>query len=593
MALEKNLSALRQHQPEAARRIEGLVRSPKASLSQTKKGLPVHRFEGKLLHSLWNPHTEAERWVQKCERPPEVAFGFGDGYHLEAFLEKEEGLGGNNLIVIEPAGELLRAVFEDRDLTHILKRIRLIADASPAEAVEQLRGGGETWYFHPPSRLLHQRYIEALQGLTAYQAHDGQRLRILVVGPVYGGSYPIACYVTETLKELNHDVDFVDFTSFYSGYQEVRSWEQGDQMLSALEQLLSWLVEQRTKTFSPDLILFLAQAPVREESLQRIRNEGVKVAYWFVEDFRIMSYWNRLAPHTDAFFTIQRDGQDTMRDAGVPYVRYLPLAASPAIHRPCDLTTEEMQFFGSPLSFVGAGYPNRRRFFERFASLDLKIWGNEWDGASPVLENIIQEGGRRVSSEETVKIFNASQVNFNLHSSPYHKDVDPYGDFVNPRTFELAGCNAFQLVDRRTLFKEVFAEDEIMVFEDIKDAREKTVYALENESDRLLYAARGRIRVLKEHTYRLRMKELLGSLFRLGLQGRSVLRTAEELIQEAQLPELREYLSHFPGQATLSLEEIAASIHQKSRKSELTKEDRLWQTLIAFKEEAECKRSSL
>lgn len=27
--------------------------------------------------------------------------------------------------------------------------------------------------------------------------------------------------------------------------------------------------------------------------------------------------------------------------------------------------------------------------------------------------------------------------------------VEPYGDFVNPRTFESAACGAFQLVDSR------------------------------------------------------------------------------------------------------------------------------------------------
>src|SRR5207244_1404466 len=105
---------------------------------------------------------------------------------------------------------------------------------------------------------------------------------------------------------------------------------------------------------------------------------------------------------------------------------------------------------GAPVGFVGAGYRNRRIAFRPLLDLGLKIWGTEWGGAGQV-EAAVQRDGARISTEDTVRIFNATRVNLNLHSSTYVDGVEPRGDFVNPRTFELAAAGAFQLVDRRAL----------------------------------------------------------------------------------------------------------------------------------------------
>ncbi len=586
-ALDKNLAVLKRRQPEVAGTLEALERSPEVEVFPSRQGPLVHRYRGRLLHSKWDPVREAGLLADRHGGGSSLVFGFGDGYHLEALLEKKDR---SELVVVEPDGRLLRAVMEDRDLGRVLERVSLVVGVSPAEAADRLAGGGGDWCIHPPSGQIQGRYLEALQALSSYRSRADQRLRVLVVGPVYGGSYPVACFVADALKRLGHSVSFLDLTCFQPGYEEIQKWEHSNETLGALERFLSELVERRAGTFSPDLVLVLAQAPVKGKSLERLRQRGIPVAYWFVEDFRRMPYWRGVAPATDVFFVIQREGQDEIRASGAPCVRYLPLAAHRGTHEPIDLSPEERERYGGPVSFVGAGYLNRRRFMERLAALDLKIWGNEWDRASRTLEKIIQEGGRRVSTEETVKIFNASKINLNLHSSPCHEDVDPFGDFVNPRTFEIAACGGFQLVDRRSLLSEVFAEHEIALFESLEEAREKVLYFLQHEGERLEYARAGRCRVLEEHTYELRVKELLGVLYENGLEahhGRGRGRREED---RTLCPELEEYLSVFPGPGVPELEEIVAHIREKT---EITWEDRVFLTLMAFKEEAGCKASSL
>ncbi len=585
--LEKNLASLRGRQPELAAALEGRrVRGGELETVRSRVGnLVVHRRRGRLLHSQWDPLREAARWAR--ERSPRGAFvfGFGDGYHLEALLDRS---GEEGWVVVEPDLELLRSVLEERDLSRVLCRVTLLAGEPPARAAEGLAAEGRRALIHPPSGQIHRRYLESLQAHLSYRREPG-RLRILVGGPVYGGSYPVACHVRDALRSLGHEVAFVDLAAFHPGYHEILALDREGGLLAALEDLLSRLLEARVRDFSPDLVLLLAQAPVTEKTLSRFRGEGIPVAYWFVEDYRRMPYWRRIAPLTDAFFVIQREAIQVMREAGVPAVHYLPLAAMEGVHEPVVLTAEERRRYGSEVSFVGAGYPNRRRFFARLApSLDLKIWGNEWDGAPTLLKDALQDGGRRVSTEETVKIFNAARINLNLHSSSYHEEVDPHGDFVNPRTFEIAACGAFQLVDERSLLSELFQEGEVATFRDVKEAKEKIEYFLSRDEHRAEIARKGRGRVLGEHTYRLRLQEMLGRLFEQGLRPRSRGRRLEEVLAEVEDPGLRRLLASLPGETVPELEEIAAGIRGKE---EISREERILLTLAAFKEEAGCGKS--
>jgi spore maturation protein CgeB len=157
---------------------------------------------------------------------------------------------------------------------------------------------------------------------------------------------------------------------------------------------------------------------------------------------------------------------------------------------------------------MGAGYPNRRLAFRKLVGRDFKIWGTEWEG-DHVLEPLVQLRGARVSSEDCVKIFNATDINLNLHSSIQADRVVTGGDFVNPRTFELAGCGAFQLVDQRQLLPELFAPDELAVFHSLDEMVDMADYYQDRPEERGELARRSHERALAEHTYAARMQKLL------------------------------------------------------------------------------------
>ena len=197
-----------------------------------------------------------------------------------------------------------------------------------------------------------------------------------------------------------------------------------------------------------------------------------------------------------------------LAEAGQPNSIYLPLAADPTVHRPLELSPVERRRYGSELSFVGAGYPNRRLAFRQLAGRDLRIWGNDWDGEA-VLAPFLQRGGERIETDEVVKIFNATTINLNLHSSVRPGVLVGDGDFVNPRTFELVACGAFQLVDRRGLLPELFAEGELALFSDMPGLLGAIEFYRARPEERAAMTARARARVLAEHTYAHRMRTLL------------------------------------------------------------------------------------
>lgn len=337
--------------------------------------------------------------------------------------------------------------------------------------------------------------------------------RVLVVLPFYGGSLPVGRYCVDALREVGCLADVFEAPDFYHSFNALKELKVRQERLEYLESSYLKMVGDallaQVERFQPDLVLALAQAPVGVPVLKRLKKDGVATAMWFVEDYRLFLYWRAFAPYYDIFAVIQEAPfTAALRSVGVQNSLYLPLAAQPGVHKPLELAAADKKRFGADLSFMGAGYPNRRQAFRQLAGYDFKIWGTEWDG-EPALVPHLQMEGQRISPEDAVRIFNAAKINLNLHSGTRRETAVTGGDFVNPRTFEIAACNAFQLVDKRALMPALFADDELATFGSMEELLEKVDYFLTRPEERAAYAARGRARVLREHTYAARMQSLL------------------------------------------------------------------------------------
>jgi len=567
-----NLAVLATRAPALATAIAAVVIPPTHQLATTAGGARTLTIGGVPLQHLVDPVGEAVRWARATvERLEAVAatrvviVGLGLGYHVEALAERFTGA----IVVVEPDLAVLAAACEARDLTQLLGRIVIVGgDAAPADTPA---GERVLVVAHAPALVIAGgAYRRVLQAWQSQAARSGLRLKVLVVTPLYGGSWPIAGYAARALTELGHETHLLDLAPFHDAFLGLDRFGARRSNRRVLESgfcdVMSAGVAATVDAVEPDLVLALAQAPLGPTALDAIGKRGVLRALWFVEDFRVMTSWRDLAKHYDYVFTIQTEAcHEAMAQVTDARLAYLPCGFDPRVHRPLALDRAEQAELGSAVSFVGAGYRNRRLSFRRFVDLDFKLWGSDW-GAAEGFGRVLQRNGTRIDTDDSVKIFNASKVNLNLHSSTYHEGVDPRGDFVNPRTFELAGSGAFQVVDRRELLPPIFTADrELAVATSIPEMRALTEHYLAHDDERLAVAARARTRALAEHTYTRRMEDMLATVIgaaqeRLLSRRRTV--TVGDVARAGD-GELERFLARFDATTPFTLDRLAASLTKR------------------------------
>ncbi len=330
-------------------------------------------------------------------------------------------------------------------------------------------------------------------------------MRILIVGALQGGTVAIGEALAAAMPDAGAQALHLDYSGFADGFARVRAssdpQDAGRFYLALKTRLLETVL-----AFRPEAILGIAQSPLQDpQILAQLRRAGIVMAYWFTEDYRLFPYWKTLAPHFDIFFAIQREPfRRELEAAGCRNFCYLPAAFDRRLlpRSPGDPTP-------LPFSFVGAPYPNRVHYLSLLDKDAIRIYGEEWDRCNHPGTIV---GNRRITDREAQAVYRESAVNLNLHSSMAAKDFGA-GDFVNPRTFELAGLGCFQITDMRSLLPLHFhPADEVVGVRSWPDMMEAVAYYRSAAAEREAVAARARRRVLAEHTYQHRAFQILEAI---------------------------------------------------------------------------------
>ena len=490
-----------------------LLQDPRieASLREWRGKPGGYRFgaDGRTLVSPNRPEAEAGRLIDKLL--PEAAgkdcvlVGHGLGHTCSELLSR----GVRSLKMIAPDRALLAEALKNWCQPDLLadNRLQLLAHDQVEEALP-----GHVEYLELPSwRKAMPERLANLRVKLNRCGSDQLRLRILVVEPIYGGSLPMARSAARALEACGHEVLSLDFSRMESARDAFARFGDthpgGNQIAGEFTRLLGRMISLECRDYKPDLVLAMAQSPALPGVMQELAQAGIRTAFWFVEDYQLLEYWKGIHGTFDFFLTIQR-GEFHKRLAAIAPspVRYLPVCADTSFYKPVDWGLSDP---APTISFVGAGYHNRERSFLRLLDLPFKVWGSDWRRQSPVY-GLLQNEGRRTDAELNRQIFSNSRINLNLHSSSYHDGVDPFGDFVNPRTLEIAACGGFQLCDTRLHLAEMLEPGrELITFGDTEEMRSLCEEWLEKPEEAREIALAGRARVQAEHGYEHRMKELL------------------------------------------------------------------------------------
>ncbi len=647
------------------------------------------KINGLTVHSAYDPVAEGKKWAlsviekytKKNEKPENIIiFGFGFGYHINELSklledrfgkfnlrsesydecrehnERSENEDNNKknkkqsqikISVFEPSVESLNFILSNCDVSELLYKISIFISEKDIVIGETDRRLFELISY---KNIFKNEYARIYKKININQFFSPSSFRVLIAQPMYGGSSTVGNYIYKAFLNSGYQADIMDFSRFYDGYKYLSEFTQNEDHINSLRQMLSNLMSEALLSAvmnnPPDMVLFMAQSPATERVILKLKNMGIITAYWFVEDFRTLTYWSSIAKHVDYFFTIQKDEFfKELENMGLHNFYYLPLAclpsfhnriaknnnehnetgicndiknkdnhyynhnnyndcnnndeqykgnkytvnndnnndndsrnffsASPNTHKNCKTLNEyeyeykdDKKKYACDVSFAGAGYFNRKNVFAKLADFNFKIWGNDWIADMP-LSLLIQDGGKRFTEEEAVKIYNYSKININLHSSMWHWDINPDGDFLNPRVYEILGCGGFQLVDRRRYMEGVFEDGkDLVIFENVDDLRKKIRYYLDNEHERLAIAEHGYNTVRKHHTYEQRVSEMMNIILlnsydtiknKLISRRENILKLLNETEKE---PELYRLLEAFKDKGSVSIAELVEYIRR-------------------------------
>ncbi len=570
------------------------------TIEPARSGVPSARRSGRWVHSAYDPLREAQTWADThapaCQAGEMVVVaGVGLLYHVEALRKTLPP--DVSLAVLIPNLDEFHDALTARSLETWSESI-LWLPGSPAEIAETLTKIGRPvrCLSYAPAALadadFHRAIEDALRRSLSHKA--GGQLTIALVGPIYGGSLPITGYAKRALETLGHKVQWIDHSVHATSYEAMGRLTdpRNRQMMQGrmAEVLSQWTLASLAES-PPDLVLSMAQAPMTLPVLEHLRKKKFLTAMWFVENYRHLTYWRQMAPGYEFWFVFQQGAcLDAFRQAGARQVRYLPMAADPDLHCPVSLSEEDRRTFGSDVSFVGAGYANRRQLFPALLQQpwSFKLWGNEWDGADE-LRSVLQLNGARIDTATCMKVFNATTINLNLHSTT-GAGLDPQADFVNPRTFELAACGAFQLVDHRSELRQFFTEQEMVSFQDFEEVPGLVQQWLNDPSARQAMTNAARARVLSEHTYVHRMRDLLGHIGlsqpdRIGSVLRGERQQESLLTRCANDRPLEALLKDCPSGQRVELKDVAARIRSKGPTATLKREELMVLMLDEYRSE--------
>ena len=325
-------------------------------------------------------------------------------------------------------------------------------------------------------------------------------MRILTIGPIFGGGIPLVEDIIEAIQTLAIEHRTLNEPDWVQAYQVAAKARNPLPFYAKVHQAL----DQALDEFAPDLVLTFALAPLPPGFGQKLKGRGIKSVHWFFEDGRRFPTFERMASEHTEFFAIQPWVAAFLQEKGVDNARYLPLGVP---IRCQDTTLTRANEPDIPLAFVGTPSARRVELFSQLTEFGLKLWGPGWDQTNDQLKACGQEGGRWLSRDEERDIYLRASLVVNLHQDSGREGAP---DFINPRTFVLAALGVPQVLEDRLELAPLFdLTNELTVFRPATDLSALVREHLQNSEKREKQAQRAKERALSEHLLQHRVAQLL------------------------------------------------------------------------------------
>lgn len=258
------------------------------------------------------------------------------------------------------------------------------------------------------------------------------------------------------------------------------------------------------KTNSPDIILVITGNTIEPETLWKIRKQthALLINVFTDNPFIFMNRFESIEAY-HYFFVKDTYILSTLKKAGLQNIYYLPQCTNPEVYRQLTITGREESLYRSDIALIGSMYPYRLKLISQLIDFHPAIWGRGWSKSSiPEMSELYR--GRDIRGNDKAMAISGAAISLN----PHHPLNDING--TGSRTFDIAACKGFQLADYKSDMENLFnLNEDIICFRTMEELRRLIQYYLDHPDERTEVAESGYRRVIRDHTYDNRAKEIL------------------------------------------------------------------------------------
>lgn len=330
-------------------------------------------------------------------------------------------------------------------------------------------------------------------------------MKILLIKPSKLKTVPMGAFTENALINLGHSVSVEVYDESF--------WEK---FISAIYKILgskeiyvgaNKRIRKRLLNFKPDLLFTIYGIHISKETLFFAKKMGIKTACWWLNDPFQFERGLKLAKNYEYWFSNSEKCAKTVQSKFKIKSYFLPTACDPQTHK----KIRKNKKFSCDICFAGDWSESREKLLSFLIAngFNIKIygpWEKKLNKNSPLYRYLIPGF---FSPKQMTEYFNNAKILLNQHTW-----FKKFSHGVNPRLFEAAACDAVQVVDFKAEIPNLFAIDkEIITYANISKLPLILSSLLKNTKKRQKIAYRAKLRVLRDHTYEERMKQMLFFIF--------------------------------------------------------------------------------
>ncbi|MCL1925804.1 MAG: glycosyltransferase [Syntrophorhabdaceae bacterium] len=529
----------------------------------------------RVFHSLYDPEGEAEALVDASGFSGSgmlVVLGLGLGYHVDRMRRLYPDA---EIVVIESSRKIFDLCLEHGKGAQPSEKVHFLVDLAPEEAISEvsrihLKAGFlplSVFSFAPGIAFAPGYYDPiraALEKSISFRLWERVRYPKLAPGNLTIALFDFGYFLTEeiarALAALGHSV------------VRVRG-KKDEKCGDILGRVTETIALKRPDFFLTVNHLGFDEEGVLADFFESI---GMPAAVWYVDNPNLlMRIFPQNVSPCCCVFTWDESYKESLRGIGFENVEYLPLAADEEIFHPMRLSIERRNRLGADVGFVGDSraswarellqkvrqelHPAVKRVAQRLSvarnlafheAKEAEMRDSEhalfealtereksdfeaavfWRGTllyrlsclrtleefcplvrgdaewGKLLNDKFRFGPRINYYKELPAFYNLCRINLNTTSIQMDTAV-------NQRVFDVPACGAFLLTDRRPSLSPLFEEGkEVIVYDSPEEIPELVRFYLRNNTAREAVAAKGKARVLREHTYKHRVDAIIRRL---------------------------------------------------------------------------------